>query len=386
MKNKIKNMLKTNKVLYKIYSSTFNVILKILKVFIKVDDKIILFNSFGGKKYDDSPRVIYEYMKHKKKYNEYKMYWVLDNPEKIEIPGAQKLKNNSIKFFIIALRAKYWITNSGIERGLKFKQKNTIYINTWHGTAIKHIGKDENSLAVKFETSKIDIMFAQSEYDRKIFSHVFDINKEQIVITGLPRNDELATVSSKQINYIKKKLNLPLNKKIILYAPTFREYNRDSNGCILAPPINLKLWEEKLSDEYILLFRAHYEVNKVLGIKENEFIKNYSDYQNLNELLKISDILISDYSSIMIDFSILERPIFNYIYDFDEYKEKRGMYFDLRKKMPRNCIENEAKLLEKILNINFNNERKKTIEFKNEFVQEFGNARKYIDNIITIER
>ena len=58
-----------------------------------------------------------------------------------------------------------------------------------------------------------------------------------------------------------------------------------------------------------------------------------SDYDNLNELMKITDILISDYSSIMIDFSILERPIYNYIYDYDEYAKKRGMYFDLRKKL-----------------------------------------------------
>lgn len=383
--NKLKNILKTNKFMYLLYSTIMNVLLKILSIFIKVEDNVILFNSFGGKKYDDSPRVIYEYMKSEKKYRKYKMFWILDSPDKIDIPGATKIKNNSFKFFVIALKAKYWITNSGIERGLKFKQKNTIYINTWHGTAIKHIGKDENNLAVRFKTSKADLMFAQSEYDRKIFSHVFDLKKDKIVLAGLPRNDELATVSQKEINNIKKKLNLPLNKKVILYAPTFREYNRDSSGCILAPPINLKLWEEKLSDKYILIFRAHYEVNKVLGIKENKFIKNYSSYQNLNELLKISDIIISDYSSIMIDYSILERPIFNYIYDFEEYKEKRGMYFDLREKLQNNCITNEVELLEKIININYNRECKKTLKFKNEFVQEFGNARKYIDRIINLE-
>lgn len=381
--DKIKNLLKTNKIMYSLYSLIMNTLLKILSLFIKVDNNVVLFNSFGGKKFDDSPRVIFEYMKTNKKYKDFKYYWILDNPSMFDISGATVIKNNSFAFFITALKAKYWVTNSGIERGLKFKQKETIFINTWHGTAIKHIGKDENNnITIKFKTSPADIMFAQSEYDVRIFSHVFDLPKDKIVIAGLPRNDELKEVNSDEIVAIKNKLDLPLDKKIILYAPTFREYTRDVNGCVMAPPVNLKLWEEKLGDEYILIFRAHYEVNKVLGIEENAFIKNYSNYPNLNEILKISDVLISDYSSIMIDYSILERPIYNYIYDYEEYKEKRGLYFELTEKLPDNCIHDELELLEKISNINFDEERNKIAKFKQEFVQAFGGARKYIDKII----
>lgn len=379
---KIVNLLKTNQFIYSLYNSILSFFIKMIGIFLKTDKHIILFNSFGGKKYDDSPKAIYEYMISNTKYDNYKFYWVFDCPDKFEIKNGTKLKNNSLKFFITALKAKYWITNSGIERGLKFKKKNTIYINTWHGTAIKHIGKDENNLSVKTKTSKVDYMFSQSEYDRKTFMHVFDLEEKNVVLSGLPRNDELVDVSDKNVKEIKKKLNLPLEKKVILYAPTFREYSRDSNGCLLAPPIDLKLWEERLGKDYILLFRAHYEVNKVLGIKENSFIKNYSDYPNLNELLKISDVLISDYSSIMIDYSILERPIFNYIYDFDEYKEKRGMYFDLRKKLPDCCFEKEKDLLEAIINMDIKKEKNKAIKFKHEFVQVCGESRKYIDKII----
>ena len=383
---KIINLLKTNQFFYNLYNFTISLLLKVFGLFVKIDENVILFNSFGGKKYDDSPKVIYEYMITNKKYDSYKFYWVFDEPNKFSIEKGIKLKNNSLKFFVTALKAKYWITNSGIERGLKFKKKNTVYINTWHGTAIKHIGKDENNLSVKTRTSKVNYMYSQSEYDKKTFMHVFDLESDNVVLSGLPRNDELVNVSKEEIDKIKKKLNLPLNKKIILYAPTFREYNRDSNGCLLAPPIDLKMWEEKLGDNYILLFRAHYEVNKVLGIKENDFIKNYSDYPNLNELLKISDILISDYSSIMIDYSILERPIFNYIYDFDEYKEKRGMYFDLREKLPECCFEKEIDLLNAIENINYKIESNKVKKFKQELVQVYGESRKYIDQIIKEEK
>lgn len=380
---KIKTLLKNNKIIYYLYNYIGSFVLNVIGLFIKTDNKLVLFNSYGGKKYDDSPKAIYEYMLKSGKYKDYKLIWALDNSKLVEGLNIEYVKNNSIKFFITALKAKYWITNSSMERGLKFKKKNTIYINTWHGTAIKHIGIDENKNAfVKFRVSKSNIRFAQSDYDIKIFSHCSNLPEEIFAKVGLPRNDELCNVSEKEKNKIKNKLRLPLNKKIILYAPTFREYSRDINGCLLAPPIDLKMWQKELSNDYILLFRAHYEVNTVLGIEENAFLKNYSSYENLNELMKISDILISDYSSIMIDYSILERPIFNYIYDYDEYNQKRGLYFDIRKKLPGNCFEKQEDLINKIKNINYDEECKKTRKFKNEFVEVCGNARQYIDKII----
>lgn len=384
--HKIINLLKTNQILYNIYNFTFSFILKIIGIFIKIDNKLVLFNSFGGNKFDDSPKAIYDYMKSSKKYKQYTLIWALNDPTIVTEKNVNTVKNNTLKFFITALKAKYWITNSSMERGLKFKKKQTIYIDTWHGTAIKHIGKDENNSNIIFRVSESDYMFSQSEYDRKIFSKCFEYPKEKILLTGLPRNDELCNVNKEEIEKIKKKLGLPMDKKIILYAPTYREYNRDSNGCVLAPPVNLKKWKEKLENKYILLFRAHYEVKKIMGITEDEFIKDYSNYKCLNDLLKISDILISDYSSIMIDYSILERPILNYIYDYEEYSQKRGLYFDIREKLPDNCIQNEDELLERIKNIDYKLEQRKTKKFKNEFVEVCGNASKYIENIIKESR
>ena len=378
----IENILKTNSFVYKCYSIFLNFILSLLKLFIRVDNQIILFNSYGGKQYSDSPRIIYEYMLKKEKYKNFKYYWAFNDTSKYEIKNGIKVKNNSLKFFIIALKAKYWITNTGIERGLKFKNKNTIYINTWHGSPLKRIGKDDKNNNVLLKTSKIDVLFSQSEYEMNILMRVFDIPKKNVHLVGIPRNDSLSKVTEKEINDIKKKLNLPLNKKIILYAPTFREYKRDSQGCVLAPPLNLKLWEEKLSDKYILIFRAHYEINKILGIKENNFLKNFTNYPDIIDLLKISDILISDYSSIMIDYSILERPIFNYVYDYDEYLSKRGLYCDLKKEILGNFIENENKLIEKIVNLNEKKEIEKTKKFKEKYVQYFGHATEYIEKII----
>ena len=379
---KIKAFLKQNRIVYYIYNYVLSFLLKVLGLFCKTDNKLILFNSYGGKRYDDSPKAIYEYMKKSNKYNNYKLIWVLDNPKLVDGQNVEYIKNNTIKFFINALKAKYWITNSSMERGLKFKKKNTIYINTWHGSTFKKLGTDMSNKNYKFRVSKDYIMYAQSNKDIEIFSKAFNKNKNDFVLCGLPRNDELCHVTKKEIDEIKKKIGISSNKKIILYAPTFREYDYDSNGCILAPPINLKKWEKELSDKYIVFFRAHYEVNKVLNIETNKFIYNMTNYQELNDLLKICDIIISDYSSIMIDYSILERPIYAYTYDYEEYKEKRGLYYDLNKILPNGIQKTEDELLEKIKKCNFTEQKEKTKKFKSQFVEKCGHASEYIDKII----
>lgn len=386
MYNKIKIILKNNNFIYKIYNNLFSSILKFIGIFIKTNDKIILFNSYGGKKYDDSPKNIYEYIKKNNKYKEYKCYWVFDEPNKFKDKDLKIIKNNSVKFFLIALKAKYWITNSSLERGLKFKKKNTIYINTWHGSTIKKLGQDMHTKVYQFNVSKPNVIYAQSKYDIKTLSKAFNYDENIFALSGLPRNDELLDIKEKEILKIKKNLNINPTKKIILYAPTFREFDYDSNGCILAPPINLEKWEKELSKDYCLLFRAHYEVNKVLNIKTNNFIFNVTNYPNLNELLKISDILISDYSSIIIDYSILERPIYAYAYDYEKYKEKRGLYINIEEEYPNGIQKTEKELIKEIKNCNFKEQKNKTKKFKEKYVEEYGNATKYIDKITGVKK
>lgn len=380
---KIKLLLKGNKYIYKLYRWCFNFVINFMKIFIKVKDDIILFNCFGGQKFDDSTKAIYEYMIKNKKYDKYKFYWSFDKPEKYELARGEKIKNNSINYFIIALKAKYWITNSGIERGLKFKNKKTIYINTWHGSTIKKLGKDQQNNLCQFETTKPDIIYAQSQYDINVLSAALGIEKEKFALVGLPRNDILTQkLTVQQENDIKEKLKIPKNKKVIIYMPTFREYDRDKAGTYIIPPMNIDKWEKKLKDEYVLLFRAHYETAKVLGIKNNEFIYNVSNYEPLSDLLQISNILISDYSSVMFDYSILERPIYSFAYDYQTYIEKRGIYIDIAQELPNGICRTEDEILDKIVNCNYNKEKIKTTKFKEKYMQKYGNATQYIDKII----
>ena len=261
---------------------------------------------------------------------------------------------------------------------LNFKGKKTFYLNTWHGTPIKKIGNDTLTNNKAFSSKNkfnADIITVQSEFEADVFLRVFNIERNKFLWCGLPRNDVLANYTSDYVNELKKKLNLPLDKKIVLYAPTFREFARDKmQNCVLKPPVDLKKWEKELSDDFCFLFRAHYEVSKIMDIKENDFLRNVTDYPSLNELMLVSDILISDYSSIYFDFSIMDKVMLHFTYDYDEYAEKRGMYFDIRDYL--NGSNNEDDLIQIIKNINYSDEIKKTQMFRDKYVNYYGNAAK----------
>lgn len=387
-KQKIINFIKTNGFFYDIYYYICSAFLRVIGIFIKTKKKTILFVSFGGKKYDDSPKALYEYICNDKRFDKYELIWAFNDPKKYTVGRAKKVKIDTLGFFVAALSSKYWITNSAIERGLNFKKETTFYINTWHGAPIKKIGIDAISTSSKTGLGSKDIytqnlMTAQSIYDAKIFSRLFKTDMDNILICDLPRNDYLTNYDKTIIVEIKNKLGIDHNKHVILYAPTFREYERDEkNNCYLAPPINIDKWRKKLGDDYVILFRAHYEVAKVMEI-DNAVFRNVSHYENLNELMIISDMLVSDYSSIFFDYAILERPILCFAYDLDEYSSKRGLYIDLNQELPCDVIDNEDTLIDQILNIDYEKEVNKVIGFKNKYINNTGKAcEKIVEELI----
>ncbi len=363
---------------YTIYFYLFSFLLKVIKLFVKTDKNLVLITSFGGKKFDDSPKCIFDAMKKDERFKNCKFVWAFHQPEKFNVEGADVIKTDTLKYFITSLKAGCWITNSSIERGLQFKGKNTFYFNTWHGSPIKKMGTDVQQDNKSFKTkskSQIDIMTTQSDFEANIFSRVFCIPKQNFLKCGLPRNDALVNHSEAERNAIREKLGIPLDKKAILYAPTFREYERDAmRNCVLDIPASFDEWEQKLGADYVVLFRAHYEVAKVMNIQSNDFLKDVSDYPVLNELMIASDMLVSDYSSIFFDYSVMDKPMLHFTYDYDKYAVSRGVYFDIRKYVSGGA--NEMEIIDAILNIDIQKETAKTAEFRNKYVNYYGSATK----------
>ena len=364
--------------LYTLYYWVGSLVVNVLKILVKPRNNLILFISYGGRKFDDSPRQIYEGMIKDPRFEDYEFIWAFRNPNDFDIPRGKIIQVDSLKYYMIALQARVWISNSSVQRGLSFKGKHTFYVNTWHGTPIKKLGADMAKGNKAFggkAKSGADIMTAQSKYEVDIISRAFGIPRERFIICGLPRNDRLAAVNHEDKRQAMEIICLPVDKKLILYAPTFREYERDEKlNCVLAPPIDFARWHTALGSEYVVLFRAHYEVAKFMNDSIIDgFVFDVSDYPEINDLIIASDILISDYSSLFFDFSILDRPMFCYTYDYDEYIEKRGVYFDIRKELPGGSV-SEDELLRLIITVPGDRVIERVRRFRDKYVECYGHA------------
>ena len=337
MRLKIISFLRRHPVILKTFWKIAKTVLFLFSNICRIKEKNILFASFGGRKFDDSPKALYDEICKRKEFEGWNLIWAFVDPDKYDIPRGKKIKIDTLAFFKNLLTSRIWVSNSGMDRGIDYSDDRIIKIETWHGTPLKKIEGEENQNSLggaqREYKGKLDnktIRCAQSEYDREIFARIFHATKESILLCDLPRNDVLLRYSKENCNLVKSKLGIPLEKKVILYVPTYREYLvDDQNNTFFKPPIDLKKWEIKLSDKYVLIIRAHYAVIKELNIKENEFVRNLSEYPVLNDLYAISDLMISDYSSTFFDYSILGKPMLCFAYDLEEYKEKRGLYLNL---------------------------------------------------------
>lgn len=358
MRKKVITFLKFHPAIVTLFWSCARIALQIWGMFVPVR-KTMLFASFGGRKYDDSPKAIYDEVCSRPEFDDWKLVWVFVNPDDFEIPRGRKIKVDTFEFFHALLYSKVWISNSGMDRGIGLPRKKTIKVETWHGTPLKKIGGDENQNTLggkKKNRRKVDtstIRCAQSEFDRDIFARIFHADKDCFLLCDLPRNDALLHYDAKRICEIRRQLGIPDNKKVILYTPTYREYLVNENkDTYLLLPMDFNKWKQKLGDKYVLLIRAHYAVSAAMDLTDDDFVKDVSAYSTLNDLYVVADMMISDYSSTYIDYSILCRPMFCYAYDLEEYEEKRGLYVDLRKILPCAVDKTEDDVIEHILNLN----------------------------------
>ena len=370
---------KHTRLFYNAYFYIGSSFIRLLKLFIKPNDRLIVFSSFSGKSYDDSPRAIYEGMIKDHRFDDYELVWDFRDPQKYDIERGSIIKTDTLNYYITLLKARLWITNVSMYRGLEFTGINSYVFNTWHGSAIKKIGidvKGRNAFVGKTKQKRGNVILAQGKYDVEKFSHAYEMPQQSVLAFGLPRNDELVYNNKPDIiNELKAHLDIVPDKKVILYAPTYREYQRDNNkNSIFSLPINIGKWEEQLSSDFVILFRAHPEVVKVLNIVENDFVKDVSSYPHVNELMLMSDLLISDYSSIFFDYSILGRPMLCYAYDYDQYNETRGVYFDIREELASEDLSDENVLMDTILKLNWEERCKISLAFRNKYVESFGDA------------
>lgn len=297
----------------------------------------VIFSSFSGKRYGDSPKYISELL-HKKCpdvqiiWNKFKGY-EFDVPEYVKI-----VKSPSLAFFYYMATSRIWV-DSHIKRQWMKKKKSQFFLNTWHGgLGFKRIMSDVqnadfqkgveeiNSIAT---AEMVDVFLSNSTWITDIYKSAFNY-KGKIVECGFPKNDVFFKDSTEVVSKVKKEFKVAENKKIIVYAPTFRDKPQKSSFDMDFDAV-IDAFEKKFNCECVVLVRMH-----PLMIKESEEYYSYNEkvinatfYSDSQEIILASDFFITDYSSIIFDFMLMKKPGFLYMPDFEQYKKERGFYVDL---------------------------------------------------------
>ena len=373
-----------------------------------VDDKLCVFEAFNGRKYCDSPKAIYLRMLSDKKYKDYKYVWAFLNPEEFKFLEKNKntkvVKYNSDEYKEAYAKAKYWFTPSRLPDYIVPK-KDQNYVQCWHGTPLKRLGfdivvKGENAIhtvkewsnSYEYDASRYTYMVSPSKFCTEKYISAFNLKKvgkdKCILETGYPRNDALFTFDDKYVNNLKKELGIPRDKKIILYAPTWRDNQyKTGTGYSYNLALDFDKFRDKFSKDYVILFRTHYLVAEAIDLnKYKGFIYNVSDYSDINDLYILADMIITDYSSVFFDYANLRRPMLFYMYDLEEYKNNmRDFYFSLDE-LPGPIVESEEDLYKEIKNIDkyWNTYKEKYDKFNKRFnyLDDKDSSKRVLDIII----
>lgn len=321
-----------------------------------INRKKIVVSNFNGKGYGDNPKYIIEEIN--SRYNDFDIVWLLEDLSVSMPKNIKKVKIETLRSFYEYCTAKLWIDNVR-NTWRPNKRKKQIYLQTWHGSfGPKLVEKEaESKLSksyirqAKRDGAMTDAIIASNQFQEDQFLRSFWLNKSvEVLRFGIPRNDILMKgLPTKKIFEIRKKLGIDSGKKIVLYMPTFRDDN-SINGYIFDFEDIIRMFEKKFSESCVMLVRFHPNVQKNHRhlIKYSDKVIDGSIITDSQELLLISDFLISDYSSAPFDFILLNRPVFLYTSDYEEYVKQRGILsvFNI---LPFPKSNNKTELLDDIL-------------------------------------
>ncbi|MBR6811350.1 CDP-glycerol glycerophosphotransferase family protein [Candidatus Saccharibacteria bacterium] len=358
--------------MHKIKTVAVRFLMTVFHTVFPIDNKKIIITSYYGKGYGDSGKYVCEELQ--KRALDLKVLWAVKGDYSKTLPSYVKaVKYGSFRMLYEMATAKIWVDNSRKFLGMK-KRKGQYYLQMWHSNLrMKVIEKDarehlpaEYIECAKHDSAMADAIIAGSDFGYNTIRNAFWYDGP-IYKTGIPRCDELFNINPKTIELTKEKLSIPKDYKVFLYAPTFR-----TEGDIDLSGINTLEKElcKKCDDKYVLLVRFH-PISKQ-RIDDTKFIKDATDYPNMQELINAADILITDYSGSMFDAAISHKPCILYTPDLENYlKKERELYFSFDE-LPFDNTSNLEDLAKAIADFNKKSYDKKV----DAFLKKIGNYEK----------
>jgi CDP-glycerol glycerophosphotransferase len=295
----------------------------------------VVFESHMGLSYSDSPKYIYEALR--RHGYQGRVTWSYAENTNGFPKDANLVARNSWSYLRALARAEYWVDNQGFPQWIP-KRKQTTYVQTWHGTALKTMGVNTPQVKAMLTgqrrtlakaVNRFDHFLVRGEWDIRTLVEAFEMRAEPLRV-GYPRNDLLLAPDRAELSAsLRARFGFPADRTVLLYAPTFR----NASGPF-KPDFSFEDFAREFGDTHLLLVRAHYLNTVSVPEKARGAVQDVSKYPDVTELFLAADALITDFSSVMFDYALLDRPMVFFAPDKAGYTRDRGTYFDLESEAP----------------------------------------------------
>jgi len=322
----------------------------------------VFFVSWKGKQCTGNPLGIAEELRRRGDDREH--VWAITDWS-VPVPaGGTGVLRGTEEYYEALARSKYLISNDDMQRPFR-KRDGQVYLQTWHGTPLKRIGFDITNPQfisgtayfdqLARDVAQWDLLLSPNPFSTPIMRRAFRYDGE-ICEYGYPGNDLLGRSGPAELAArVRDRLGLPAGKRVVLYAPTWRDNQVYANGRRYRFDMRLDLeraWRE-LGEDHVFLIRGHHHnADDVPAGMRDGFALNVTAYPDITELYLVSDVLVTDYSSAMFDYAVTGRPILFFTYDLAEYRDSlRGFYFDFEAEAPGPLLADSAEVIKAIRDV-----------------------------------
>ncbi len=308
----------------------------------------VLFESFQGKVIGDNPLDIFNEVK--QRFPKLELIWATGKGTQAPA-GARGVRFGSREWLQALATSKYLVNNTNFPWYFR-KVPGQIYLQTWHGTPLKRLGRDipNNYLTKSYldtmdrEATYWDYLISPSPFCTEVFPSSFGY-QGNIIETGYPRNDRLSKITGTQRQQIRERIGISdPSTFVVMYAPTWRDYNRSATGNWQS--VNFMDENIELPEGFQMIYRGHTNTHAVHNAGVAGRAIDVTLYPDVTELYIAADVLITDFSSVMFDYTVTGKPILFLAPDLERYRSERGFYFDFEALAPGPILNTDAEVLQ----------------------------------------
>ncbi len=308
----------------------------------------VLFESFQGKVIGDNPLDIFNEVK--QRFPKLELIWATGKGTQAPA-GARGVRFGSREWLQALATSKYLVNNTNFPWYFR-KVPGQIYLQTWHGTPLKRLGRDipNNYLTKSYldtmdrEATYWDYLISPSPFCTEVFPSSFGY-QGNIIETGYPRNDRLSKITGTQRQQIRERIGISdPSTFVVMYAPTWRDYNRSATGNWQS--VNFMDENIELPEGFQMIYRGHTNTHAVHNADVAGRAIDVTLYPDVTELYIAADALITDFSSVMFDYTVTGKPILFLAPDLERYRSERGFYFDFEALAPGPILNTDAEVLQ----------------------------------------